>query len=322
MTHPQGTPSASSRKRLALVLGMTCIVMIVEVLGSLWSGSLVLLADAGHMLSDVGALGLALFAIWFAARPSPPHRTFGYYRAEILAAVANAVLLALVTFFVIRESIARLREPPEFQAFPVLLIGCLGFVVNLVGVRLLHAGARGSLNVRAAYLEVLADMLGSLGVIVAAALTMGLGWWRADPLASLAIAVFIIPRIWLLMRDATDVLMEAAPRGMDIADVRRVILGQEGVVDVHDLHVWTITSGRVCLSAHVVTHEGTDRDRVILGVNRLLRASFGLDHTTLQVEGEDEPMFSGRGSGRGCDACPPGDAATTSPTPPRRAPRT
>jgi cobalt-zinc-cadmium efflux system protein len=305
MGHAHTTTAARSRKRLAAVLVLTCTVMIAEVLGGLWSGSLVLLADAGHMLSDAFALGLALFAIWFAARPSPPHHTYGYHRAEILAAVANAVLLALVCFFVIREAILRIRTPADVEPVPVLLIGVVGLVVNLVGVRLLHADARGSLNVRGAYLEVLADMLGSLGVVVSAILYMAFGWVRADPIVSLGIAAFIVPRIWLLMREATDVLMETAPRDLNIKEVRRVMLAQKGVTAVHDLHVWTITSGRVCLSAHVVTRRGTDRDRVIVRINRQLREGFGLDHMTLQVEGED-PEFH---DGESCDPCPPAEEA-------------
>jgi cobalt-zinc-cadmium efflux system protein len=303
MGHLHGTTAARSRKRLVVVLILTCSMMLAEVLGGLWSGSLVLLADAGHMLSDAFAIGLALFAIWFAARPSPPHHTYGYYRAEILAAVANAVLLGLVTFFVIREAIVRLRTPAAVEPIPVLLIGCLGLVVNVIGVRLLHADARGSLNVRGAYLEVLADMLGSFGVVVSAVLYMAFGWVRADPVLSLAIAVFIVPRIWLLMREATDVLMETAPRSLKIDEIRRVMLAQKGVTAVHDLHVWTITSGRVCLSAHVVTTHDTDRDRVLLRINRQLSEGFGLDHTTLQVEGEDHESFDGRP----CDPCAPAE---------------
>ncbi len=301
MGHSHSDHRQQSRKRLALVLVLTCTVMVAELIGGLWSGSLVLLADAGHMFSDAAALGLALFAMWFASRPSPPHATYGYYRAEILAAVANAVLLGIVTFFIIREALDRLQDPTPFQTLPVLVIGLLGLIVNVIGVRLLHAGARSSLNVRGAYLEVFADMLGSVGVVAAALLTMFLGWTRADPIISLGIAAFIVPRIFLLMREATDVLMEAAPRGMNIEDVRSAILGQSGVHDVHDLHVWTITSGRVCLSAHVVTAVDIDRDDVLARINVHLRERFGLDHTTLQVEGVG--ASSETADGRVCDPC-------------------
>lgn len=303
--HGRTTTAAGSRKRLALVLALTCLVMLAELAGGLLSGSLVLLADAGHMLSDASSLGLALFAIWYAGRPSPPQRTYGHYRAEILAAVANAVLLALVTFFVIREAIQRLQTPASVDPLPVLWLGCLGLVVNMIGVYLLRAGARSSLNVRGAYLEVFSDLLGSAGVVVAALLQLRLGWLRADPVVSLLIAAFIVPRIWFLMREATDVLMEAAPRHLDVGLVRRVILEQDDVTDVHDLHVWTITSGRVCLSAHVVTTRDTDRDDVIAGINRRLRKRFGLDHTTLQVEGANAPRLSGAPQDHACEGCPP-----------------
>lgn len=304
MGHAHGVHGAQSRKRLTVVLALTCTVMLAELAGGLWSGSLVLLADAGHMFSDAAALGLALFAIWFASRPSPPHRTYGYYRAEILAAVANAVLLGIVTFFIIREGLERLQHPAPFQALPVLVIGGLGLLVNLIGVRLLHVGARTSLNIRGAYLEVFADLLGSCGVIVAALLSVLFGWVRADPIISLAIAAFIVPRILLLMREATDVLMEAAPRGMDIDAVRSAILKQAGVLDVHDLHIWTITSGRVCLSAHVVTELDIDRDAVLARINAHLRERFGLDHTTLQVEGAGVSSAEAA-EGSVCDSCPP-----------------
>ena len=308
------TAAARSRRRLRIAFVLTTGVMLAELAGGLWSGSLVLLADAGHMLTDAGALGLALFAIWFAARPSPPHRTYGHYRAEILAAVANAVLLGLVCFFIIREAAQRLRHPTPYDAVPVLILGCVGLAVNLVGARLLHADSRRSLNVRGAYLEMLADLFGSLGVVVAALLQMRLGWMRADPVLSLAIALIILPRIWVLLREATDVLMEAAPRHMDITDVRRAILRQEGVTDVHDLHVWTITSGRICLSAHVVTGPGTDRDQVIAGINRQLREAFGLDHATLQVEGQREPVVSGQSAAESCDPCAPAEQAAAAKT--------
>jgi cobalt-zinc-cadmium efflux system protein len=301
-----------------VVLVLTCTVMLAELVGGLWSGSLVLLADAGHMFSDAAALGLALFAIWFGSRPSPPHRTYGYYRAEILAAVANAVLLGIVTVFIIREGLERLQNPAPFHVLPVLVIGGLGLLVNLIGVRLLHVGARTSLNIRGAYLEVFADLMGSCGVIVAALLSGTFGWVRADPIISLGIAAFIVPRIWLLMREATDVLMEAAPRGMDIEEVRSAILRQAGVLDVHDLHVWTITSGRVCLSAHVVTALDIDRDDVLARTNTHLRERFGLDHTTLQVEGVGASSVEAA-EGTACDSCPPSEMPASFPRRPSSA---
>jgi len=310
--------ASGNRRKLAWILALTCVVMLLELVGGLWSGSLVLLADAGHMLSDASALGLALFAMWYGARPSPPQRTYGHYRAEILAAVANAVLLALVTFFVAREALERLRDPAPVDALPVLLLGCLGLGVNLIAVRVLRTGARASLNMRGAYLEVLSDLLASAGVIVAAWMQMQFGWERADSVVSLLIAAFIVPRIWVLMREATDVLMESAPRHLDVVQVRGVILDQHGVRDVHDLHVWTITSGRVCLSAHVVTPREADRDAVIAGINRRLRERFGLDHTTLQVEGRDDAPSPAVSADPACEPCPPTAPVTSSDLGPAR----
>ena len=286
-----------------IVLVITLAMSLLETAGSVWSGSLTLLADAGHMLSDAGSIGLAMLAMWFAARPSQPHRTFGYQRAEILAALVNALLLVLVMVIVVRGAILRLHEPSPVRVQPMFALGALGLVANLASMRLLRGDSQDSLNVRGAYLEVMADMLAALAVLVAATLVWARGWLWADPVLSLALAVFILPRIAHLLRETTDVLMEAAPRGMDLPAVRQVMLGQQGVLAVHDLHVWTITSGLVCLSAHVVSGGGTDRDQLILSINRELRARFGVGHTTLQVEGEGQADFSGQRSEEACDPC-------------------
>lgn len=302
----------AAQRRLAAVLAITLAVLAVEAVGGFLTGSLTLLADAGHMLSDAGAVGLALFAAWFAARPSPPRHTYGYQRAEILAALLNALLLALVSVFVVLEAVRRLREPRDIDVLPMFLIGCLGLAGNLAGMRLLHHHAHANLNVRGAYLEVFADMLASLGVLAAAAATHFFGWRRADAAISLGIALFILPRIVLLLREATDVLLESAPRGMDVDAVRRAMESEDGVLAVHDLHVWTIASGRVCLSAHLVSRASADRDGLIRCVNRLLRQRFGVGHTTLQIEGEEAPDRTAS------DACDPCDAAETTPASPER----
>jgi len=299
MAHFHGSARKQSRKRLLLVLGLASLVLLVELAVGLWTGSLVLLADAAHMFADVAALGLALFALWFATRPAPPHATFGYYRVEILIAVVNAVFLAIVCFFIGREAIGRLQNPPAVEGLPVILTGFLGLVANLVAVRVLHSDAQHSLNIRGAYLEVLSDTLASVAVIVSAFLVLQFGWVRADPILSLMIAAFILPRIFMLLRDAIDVLMEAAPRSINLGNLKESVLAQDGVIDMHDLHVWTITSGRVCLSAHVVTESDTDRDAVIQQVNGMLRSRFQLDHTTLQIEGGEDAT-----SEVGCDPCP------------------
>ena len=295
--------AAATRRRLALVLGISAVLMIVEAIGGMLTGSLALLADAGHMLSDVGALGFALFAAWFASRPSPPRNTYGYQRIEILAAQINAMLLSLVLFFVAREAIERLREPHAIEVGPMAMVATLGLVGNLIGVRVLHGDARSNLNVRGAYLEVFSDLLASIGVLVAAGLTYFFGWQHADSVISLGIAAFILPRIWHLLREITDVLMETAPRHIDVEAVREAVCEHGGVRAVHDLHVWAITPNRIYLSAHVVGDEDVDRDRLIVGVNRLLRERFGVWHTTLQIEGPNEVAFSGQSSTDACDPC-------------------
>lgn len=300
MAHVHGSAGQRSRQRLFFVFCLTSVILLVELFVGLWTGSLILLADAAHMFSDVAALGLALFAIWFAGRPAPPQATFGYYRIEILAALVNALFLAIVTFFVVREAISRLQAPPDIHGIPVVITGVIGLVANLVAVRVLHNDAQHSLNVKGAYLEVLADTLGSVAVIVSAVLVLQFGWVLADPILTLLIGLFMVPRIFLLLREATDVLMEAAPRNLDLQDLRRAVLQQPGVVGLHDLHVWTITSGRVCLSAHVVAEENVDRDAVINRVNELLRSRYQLDHTTLQVEGATEQATVELD----CDPCP------------------
>ena len=279
--------------------------MLVEAIGGILTGSLALLADAGHMLSDVGALGFALFAAWFSSRPSPQRHTFGYQRIEILAAQINVTMLALVLFFVAREAIERLRTPHEVNVLPMAFLGVVGLAGNVLSVRLLHEDAHTNLNVRGAYLEVLADLLASVGVLVAAGLTHFFGWHRADPLISLGIAAFVVPRMGVLLREITDVLMETAPRGIDMEELRLAILEQPGAMAVHDLHVWAITPNRICLSAHVVGADGTDRDALILLLNGMLRERFGLEHTTLQIEGVNREAFSGQDSPDACQSCSP-----------------
>lgn len=285
--HGRGATVARFRRRLAWVLGITLVLMVGEVVAAKISGSLALLADAGHMLSDAGVLGLSLLAAWVASRPAPPRQTYGAQRIEILVALVNALVLALVLFFVVRESVLRLQTPRTVAALPMFVMGSLGLLGNIAGVLLLREGAHANLNLRSAYLEVLVDLLASVGVLVAAGLTAAFGWTRADAWISLSIAALILPRILLLMRDVTDILMESAPRGMDLAALRNSMLGQGGVAAIHDLHVWTLGAGQVYLSAHVVTRASTDRDAVLKTLNASLREDFGVAHTTLQLEGED-----------------------------------
>src|SRR6476661_6902895 len=234
--HAPATAGGVQSRRLAVVLGLTLAVLAAEVVGAVLSGSLALLADAGHMATDAAGLALALAAVRLAQRPARGRRTFGWQRVEILAAVANGLLLVVVAAYVLVAAVRRIGHPPEIASGLMLAVASVGLVVNLGSLAVLHGGREVSLNVRGAYLEVLADALGSVAVIVAAAV----------------IGVLVVPRAWHLLREAFDVLLEAAPRGVDMDQVRAHILGVDGVLDVHDLHAWTITSGSPVLSAHVV----------------------------------------------------------------------
>src|SRR3954463_696727 len=242
--HVAVTAGAGHRRRLALVLGLTVTVLVAEVVGAVVSGSLALLADAGHMATDAAGIALALGAGTLAQRPASARRTFGWQRVEILAAVANGLLLLGVAGYVLVEAVLRIGRPAEIDSGLMMAVAGAGLVVNLVSLALLHGGRRDSLNVRGAYLEVLGDAFGSLAVLAAGVVIATTGGTYADTLASLASGVLVVPRAWRLLREALDVLLEAAPRGVDLDDVRSHILGVQGVLGVHDLHAWTITSGQ------------------------------------------------------------------------------
>jgi cobalt-zinc-cadmium efflux system protein len=285
MVHDHAPSAAAEhRGRLATVLAITMVVLVVEVAGAALSGSLALLADAGHVLADGTGIGLALLAVRFAARPATAQRTFGYYRLEILAAVVNAVLLFGVAGFVLVEAWRRLTEPPEVASGLMLAVAAAGLVANSVSMWLLRRGQAKSLNLRGAYLEVLGDLLGSVAVLAAAAVIAITGFQAADPIASALIGVLILPRTWRLLREAVDVLLEAAPKGVDLAEVRRHLVETPGVRDVHDLHAWTITSGLPVLSAHVVLERGADAGRVLDGLGDCLAGHFDIEHSTFQLE--------------------------------------
>jgi len=274
-----------------VTLALVAAYLVAEVVGGLWTGSLALLADAGHMFSDVGALALSLFAIWLAQRPASVERTFGYHRVEILAALANGVALIVVVLLILREAVERLNAPREVLGAPMLAVAVGGLVVNLGGLWMLHGGRESSLNVRGAWLHVLSDTLGSIGVIAAAFLVWAFGWTRADPIASIGIALLVIYASWQLIRETAGVLMEAAPRHIDVEEVRRVLAETRGVVSIHDLHVWTITSGFVSLSCHVESSHQVPDHELLAGFQELLRERFGIEHVTIQIE---PPGFEGK----------------------------
>jgi cobalt-zinc-cadmium efflux system protein len=269
---------------LGIVLGLTAAFTVVEVVGGLATDSLALLADAAHMLSDNLALGLALFAVWLAGRPSSPTRTFGYQRAEILAALVNGVVLVALAIWIFVEAWRRFSDPPEVLAGWVAVVAVLGLAVNLVAAFLLHRHAHDTLNVRAALRHVLADALGSVGVLTAALVIMATGWRYADPIAGVVIGLLVLASSWTVLRDSVHILLEGAPKGMDPAALGRRLMEVQGVVDVHDLHVWTITSGFPALSAHVLVERGDDCHARRRQLEELLLREYGIEHTTLQVD--------------------------------------
>ncbi len=273
----------SGTRALAIALVLVLGFSAVELGAALASGSLALLADAGHMLSDGLALGLALFAAWLARRPATPERSFGWRRAEILAALANGVVLVALGLWILLEAVRRLDDPPEVAGGWVLAAGLVGLGVNLVAARLLHA-AGGGLNVRAALMHVLADLASSVGVVVAAVVLLTTGWAGADPLAGLLIGVLVLVSTFGILRESVAILLEGVPAGIDPRAVGAALAAAPGVVGVHDLHIWTITSGFPALSAHVLVEPRADCHAIRRGLETLLRERYDLTHTTLQVD--------------------------------------
>jgi cobalt-zinc-cadmium efflux system protein len=286
--HGHALPSAGHRRPLATVLGISTVILAVEVVGALLSGSLALLADAGHMLTDVAGLTLALVAAALAGKPATDARTWGYRRAEVLAAAAQAAVLLAVGGFVLIEGVRRLFEPPEVGSGTMLAFGIIGLVGNVISILLLSRVAQGNLNTRAALLEVVNDALGSVAVLIAAVIIALTGWHRADAIASLAIGLMILPRTWKLLRETVDVLMEATPKGVDLAAVRAHILAVEHVHDLHDLHASTVASDLPVLTVHVVVDDSCFHDghlpRLLDHLQSFLAGRFDVEHSTFQFE--------------------------------------
>ena len=287
-----GLSRESDRRRLRAVLFLTFAYGLAEIGGGLWTGSLALLADAGHMFTDVASLALALGALWMAQRPATARHTYAYGRVEILAALLNGLFMWAVVAWIGYEAVDRLRAASAVRTLPMLGVATGGLVVNAVAYAILHRGTRErerSLNLRGAGLHVLGDLLGSIGAMTAAIVIEMTGWTAADPLASLFIGLLILVSAWRIVRDAVHILLEGAPFGLNVEELIVSMRDVEGVTGVHDLHVWTITSGYPALSVHVVCDHDVPRDVLLLRLNRFLRERFGISHTTIQIESETPP---------------------------------
>ena len=289
--HGRHTHGSMHKRRLLAVFGLTAGFLVIEAAVGLWTGSLSLLADATHMLVDAGGILLSLLAVWFAERPATPAKTYGYYRVEILAALVNGVVLCVMAIAILVATYERMWQPPVVPGGPILTVAVLGLAVNLLSLALLHAGAHASLNVRSAYLEVLGDALSSAIVISAGAVILLTGWVWVDLVAGALIAVFILPRTWALLRQAVNILLEGAPAHLDVREIEDAMAAAPAVRRVHDLHVWTLTSDREAMSAHVVVEAGAPSDKILEALHLILHARFGIDHTTIQIETEPAPLL-------------------------------
>ena len=286
--HSHGQVRAGHEKLLWIALTLTTSFMVAEVIGAFVTGSLALLSDAAHMLTDVAALAISLVAIHIAKRSADRKRTFGYARFEILAATFNAVLLFLVAIYIVYEAYLRLKVPAESQSTGMLVIAVFGLIVNLVSMRLLSAASGESLNVKGAYLEVWSDMVGSIGVIIAALLIRFTGWTWVDSLVAAGIGFWVLPRTWSLLKESMNILLQGVPEGIDIEKVEATLYGIEGVKNIHDLHIWALTSGKSVMSVHLVADSASRSEQAILAeVTSLMSDKFHISHTTVQMEGSD-----------------------------------
>jgi cobalt-zinc-cadmium efflux system protein len=281
--HGASGPDARSVRGLRIALVLTSLFLVVEVVGGFLSNSLALVADAGHMLTDVGALGLSLFVAWFSQRPETPEKTYGYLRWEILAAFLNGATLLLISAWIVIESIARLRRPEALASGVMLVVAVAGLVVNLVSAWLLRPTHGSSLNLRGAYLHVLGDLLGSVATVAAAVIVRFTGWLVADPIASLMMTALIMRGAWSLVRESVDVLLEATPSHISLGSVRAQLQAIPGIESVHDLHVWTVNSGVIAMSAHAIVREASRHQHVLEHIHDAMQL-FGIQHVTIQLE--------------------------------------
>ncbi len=283
----QHSHKANGKKRLSLALLITAGWFLIELAGGLYSNSLALLADAAHMLTDLAALGLSYFALKISTRPATHEKTYGYLRAEILAAFANGIFLILIGIFILYESYHRLREPPEVKSLSMLIVAVTGLAANILTAGLLFGSRRENLNLRGAFLHVLGDTLGSIGAIVAGILIMARQWNLADPVVSVIVGGLVLYSSWELVKESVDVLLEGTPRHLKISNILKDLGGIHGVVSVHDLHVWSIASGMTAMSCHIVMKTDEDAHRVLAESSHLMREKYKIGHTTIQIEFEN-----------------------------------
>ena len=276
--------SSQQISRLKIVLLLISSYIVVEVISGLLTGSLTLIADAGHMFTDAGGLTLALFAINFSSKPATPRRTYGFYRIEILAALVNSAVLILVSIYIIYDAYERIIEPPQIKGTALIIVGTIGLVVNLVGMNILKGDAKENLNIEGAYLEVLKDTLGSVGVVVVGIITSISEFYLADPIISVGLAFYILPRTWSLMKKSINILMEGVPMNISYEEVKKAILQIKGVTGIFDIHIWTITSGMDAITAHVIVSDPSKSQTILKEISSMLEKRFKITHTTIQIE--------------------------------------
>lgn len=282
--HQHITPRKTTERYLLIALILTSTFLVAEVVGGIITESLALISDAAHMLTDVIALVIALLAVRIAKRSADARRTFGYYRFEILAAAFNTILLFIVAIYIIYEAYQRLYHPPEISSIGMLIIAAIGLIVNVVSMRLLMAGREKSLNIKSAYLEVWSDMLGSIGVIIGAIIIRFTGWAWVDSIIAVLIGLWVLPRTWVLLKESINVLLEGVPEGIDLSQIKQASYTIQGVLDIHDLHVWAITSDKINLTAHVVIDPQYQVENIFANLRKLFKTQFNIEHATLQYE--------------------------------------
>jgi len=282
---------AKHNKSLKIVFAITASYLIIEVIVGFISNSLALLSDAAHMLTDVGGQALALFAIWMSSKPRNNRKTYGYFRTEIFSALINAIVLIFISGYILYEAWQRFKEPPAVAGIPMLIVAVCGLIINLIAMKILKAGSKESINIKGAFLEVVSDMLSSVAVIIAGIIILATGWLYIDPIMSALIGLFILPRTYNLLKESVDILLEAVPKEVDYAAVEKFIAGKPGVLSVHDLHIWTLTSGINALSGHIIMNAETkfsEISEITSAIKNELVTTFKITHTTIEVHIEKE----------------------------------